>query len=186
MMLALKLLGVWRCVKEAAWALFSAAMRYPWQAALIASLCLSGWLWWRLNAERARVSELTAEVMSVRTASEQAKALAKKQQDETRTKYAQIAKDAADDRKDLDRAARDLADAHLASLRAKGGVCRSAAAPASAGTDTGKPAELPAAAELVGIAPEDLRACSAWVAFGITHQRAAVAKVGAGVAEIAP
>ena len=184
MMLALKLLGVWRWLKEADVALWSVARRYPLHAGLIASLCLSGWLWWRLNAERARVSELAAEVMSVRTASDQAKALAKKQQDESRAKFERIAKDTANDRKDLDRAASDLADAHLDRMRKEGGVCRIAAAPASAGTDTGKPAELPAAAELVGIAPQDLRACSAWVAFGITHQRAAVAKVGAGLAVV--
>ncbi|MBS4048061.1 MAG: hypothetical protein KG075_17075 [Alphaproteobacteria bacterium] len=44
-MLALKLLGLWRWLREALSALLSLAGRYPWQAALIASLCLSGWLW---------------------------------------------------------------------------------------------------------------------------------------------
>lgn len=185
-MLALKLLGVWRWLMEAVSALLSLAGRYPLQAALIASLALSGWLWWGKQEALAERDAARSETAAIRTASEQAKALARKQQDETRAKYAQLAKDAADEHDQALDAARDLADAHIDRLRAKSGVCRSAAAPSSTGENPSKPAELPAATDMVGITPQDLRACSAWVAFGITHQQAAVAKVEAGLAEIAP
>jgi hypothetical protein len=44
-MIWLKLLGLFGWLKKTATALLGVAGRYPWQAALIASLCLSGWLW---------------------------------------------------------------------------------------------------------------------------------------------
>ena len=50
----LSLLGIGKWLREAATALLRLAGRYPWQAALIASLCLSGWLW-HGNTKRDRV-----------------------------------------------------------------------------------------------------------------------------------
>ena len=59
--LALKLLGIGRWLKQALGALLGAVGRYPWQAAIIASLCLSGWLWRAKNIERAGwVAEIAA------------------------------------------------------------------------------------------------------------------------------
>ena len=44
-LLLLKLLGIGRWLREAATGLFRLARTYPLQAAIIALLCLSGWLW---------------------------------------------------------------------------------------------------------------------------------------------
>ena len=50
--LGLKLLGIGRWLKEALGALLHLIRTYPLQAALIASLCLSGWLWRGRQAAR--------------------------------------------------------------------------------------------------------------------------------------
>lgn len=53
-LLLLRLLPLWNWLRGAAGALFSLARRYPLQAALIASLCLAGWLWRGWDQEKAR------------------------------------------------------------------------------------------------------------------------------------
>jgi hypothetical protein len=60
-MIWLKLLGVLNWVKKALTAFLDLARRYPLQAALIASLCLAGWLWW---GKREALSDLAAEKAS--------------------------------------------------------------------------------------------------------------------------
>lgn len=77
-MILLKLLGLWRWLKEAFSALLGIVRRYPLQTALIASLCLAGWMWQARNAERAKVSDLTAQIMSERAAYASAQAEAKR------------------------------------------------------------------------------------------------------------
>jgi len=85
MMLALKLLGLWRWLKSGLSALLSLAGRYPWQAALIASLCLSGWLWHgkgkalaERDAARAQIATITAAQKEAAEKAKQARADAEK------------------------------------------------------------------------------------------------------------
>ena len=51
-LLILKLLGIGKWLKEALSGLFDLIRQYPLQVALIASLCLSGWLWRGRQAAR--------------------------------------------------------------------------------------------------------------------------------------
>ncbi len=84
-MLALKLLGIWRWLKSGLSALLSLAGRYPLQAALIASLCLSGWLWHgkgkalaERDAARADLATITAAQKAATEKAKQARADAEK------------------------------------------------------------------------------------------------------------
>lgn len=51
------LLGIGKWLKEAAAALFGLVVRYPWQAALIASLCLAAWFWRGRNEARDELAQ---------------------------------------------------------------------------------------------------------------------------------
>jgi len=57
-MILLKLLGLANWLKEAATALLSLIRRYPWQAALIAALCLAGW---QYRGKQHALADLAAE-----------------------------------------------------------------------------------------------------------------------------
>ena len=64
--LLLKLLGISAWIKKGAYALLCGIKRYPTHAALIASLCLSGWLWRGKQsaiAERDAARDETAQVI---------------------------------------------------------------------------------------------------------------------------
>jgi len=95
-MILLRLLGLWRWLKQALGALLSLARRYPLQCALIASLCLSVWLWRGLNAERAKVSDLTALLVSERAAYVTAQAEAERLAIEARAATEKLSKGLAD------------------------------------------------------------------------------------------
>lgn len=75
--LALKLLGIWRWLKSGLSALLSLAGRYPWQAALIASLCLSGWLWHGKDKALAERDAARADLATITAAQKEAAAKAK-------------------------------------------------------------------------------------------------------------
>ena len=57
-MILLKLLGIGRWLKQAATALLGLIRRYPWQAALIAALCLAGW---QYSGKQNALADLAAE-----------------------------------------------------------------------------------------------------------------------------
>lgn len=57
-MIWLQLLGVWGWLKKAALSVFSAAVRYPWQAALIVAVVAAGWQFHRANGFRAELAAI--------------------------------------------------------------------------------------------------------------------------------
>ena len=77
-MIWLKLLGVLNWLKKALAALFRLAVAYPREAAIVALLCLSGWLWWHLGDEQdGRASDrlaYAAEIKRRDVASKEARA----------------------------------------------------------------------------------------------------------------
>ena len=76
-MIWLKLLGALNWAKRGLAALLGLARSHPWQAALIASLCLSGWLWHgkgKAEAERdAALSQIAALIEAQKQAAEKAR-----------------------------------------------------------------------------------------------------------------
>ncbi len=75
-MIWLKLLGVFGWLKKAATALLGLVRAYPLQTALIASLCLAGWIWRgkqhalaELDAARATIADMTAKAKAARAQS---------------------------------------------------------------------------------------------------------------------
>lgn len=85
MMLALKLLGIWRWLKTGLSSLLSLAGRYPWQAALVVALVACGWLWHgkgkalaERDAARAQIATITAAQKQATQKAKQARADAEK------------------------------------------------------------------------------------------------------------
>lgn len=166
--MTLWLLGALGWLRKAAGAALDLARRYPLQAACIALLCLSGWLWHgkgKALAERdAARAEIAAMIEAQKVATERAK--------QARAKTEKLTKDIADatdqHAADLDAISRRaLADR----MRAKAGSCAaSGAAPAAVpddpardpGADTG--GVYFTAAEADNLRRHEVRstACAAW------------------------
>lgn len=91
-LILLKLLGIGRWLREAAGRVFSAAMRYPWQAALVVALAACGWLWHGKGKALAERDAALADVAAMIEAQKQATALAVKE----RAKTEKLSKDIAD------------------------------------------------------------------------------------------
>ena len=160
--LLLKLLGITRWLKEAIWRVAGIAGRYPWQAALIASLCLSGWLWRGKQSALAERDAARDETARVITAGQQALAAQIKLHDETKAAYAAKAKEANDDyAKDL-AAASTAADRYANANRVRK-VCVSRPSETSGPAEDNHSAvpEVPAAETLVAITRADFDKCTA-------------------------
>ena len=80
-MLALKLLGIGKWLREAATGVLGLVRRYPLQAALIVSVCLSVWLWKGRQSARADAAKAERELSAQIAAYEKAQADAKAAQD---------------------------------------------------------------------------------------------------------
>ncbi len=65
--LLLKLLGISAWIKKGAYALLCGIKRYPLLAALIASLCISGWLWRGKQSAIAERDDARAETVALQT-----------------------------------------------------------------------------------------------------------------------
>lgn len=161
-------------------ALWGALCSYPREAAIVALLCLSGWLWVGWDNEVAAHKADNAANVAASAANHDAQVAQVKAAE---AKSAQIAKEAdnahtiqlADARSATDR----YADAHR--LPAKGGICP--AGPTAQGNDPGVPAEMPADPDMVAVPRTDLQALTEWVAFGVAAHNQAVAKIEAGQAK---
>lgn len=70
--LLLKLLGIGKWLKEALWRVVGLIRRYPLHTALIASLCLSGWLWRGKQSALAERDAAWAETVALQTKFKQA------------------------------------------------------------------------------------------------------------------
>lgn len=88
-MLWLRLLGIWGWLKKGLTALAGLVGRYPLQAALIASLCLSGWLWRGRQEARVNAAKWETAYGDQKLAYEKAQLLAAaKQADADRREFA--------------------------------------------------------------------------------------------------
>ena len=161
--LILKLLGISAWIKKGAYALLCGIKRYPLHAALIASLCISGWLWRGKQsalAERDAARDETAQVIK---AGQQALAAQKKEYDDARAKGAAIKKDQDNDNK-TDRAAASAAGNVYAANNGLRKVCRSGAVQTSASAENSDPGisqVAPTETELVAITRADFDKCTA-------------------------
>lgn len=163
--LGLRLLGVWRTFKALAGLLWAYARQYPWQTALIISLCLSGWLWrgkakaieqrdaWHLAFDKQKAAYIAAQREA------EAKAIA--------AKLAQEAKD-EQRRKDADNALKqDLADDRRRADVYAGRMRCQAPRSAPSGANLSSAPEAPqvvagpgVTTELVGITRDDFDICT--------------------------
>jgi len=92
------------CAKNAAVSIFKSAGAYPWQAALIASLCLSLWLYGGKQHARAIISKRDDTIAQMETASKIATAVQielNKQVTDKQTKIARMIDDKETNRRDI-------------------------------------------------------------------------------------
>lgn len=182
-MIWLKLLGLWGWLKKAAVALLGLVQRYPLQTALIASLCLSGWLWrgkQEAIAERDLARVQFADCLRVGQKAREAQIALNNQ---TKAKYEAAAKEADHDH------AKELADAldrterWIAANRVRqaGGSGAGVANAPAEGEVAGVHQEMPADAVLVGAA--DVRICTARSQDALSAYEFGQALIWAGVAE---
>jgi hypothetical protein len=161
--LLLKLFGIGRWLKGAATALLGVIGRYPWQAALIASLCLAGW---QYRGKQHALADLAAEKQAhaeTIKAGEQALTDQIALHDATKAKGAAIKKDQDNDNK-TDRAAASAAgDKYAAANRVRGKACVGRASETSASAEIADPgvSESAPAEALVAITRADFDKCTA-------------------------
>lgn len=166
-LLLLKLLGIRAWLKRAGGAVLGAALRYPWQAALVAALCLSAWLWRGWNQAEVRAdhwqaahAEQQAAVLAAQAEAAAAQAAADAREfsfktDLAETSHALSIKAAADARDAVAAFARD----HPVRVcrAAAGGAPGGAAGPGLPGDPGPVPGENPAS-DMVAIPRSDLDA----------------------------
>lgn len=186
--LALKLLGIGRWLREAAGRVFSAAMRHPWEAALIAALVACGWLWWGKSSALAERDEARAELVTLTDefkAAQAAAALAQRNadlanealQDERNRITAYVAKAA-------ETARRDAVGRYADRMRIAPD-CRPASAP-GVPENPGKPDGETGAPELVAITRADLDALTFDAVQGAVRYEWLKSLVDSGQAVVVP
>jgi hypothetical protein len=165
--LAIKLFlgGAIKRLTEALTALLGWAARYPWQAAVIASLCLSGWLWRGRQAARVEAARWEQAFVDQKAAYLSAQAEAKSRQI-IRDRQELAAQTALAAQVEQAHAANDTIRKNAVDAYARAHpvrLCRQAPASAPSGPgetsvpgDPGQPDEAPADADLVAITRTDL------------------------------
>ncbi len=166
-MLALKLLGLWRWLKSGLSALLSLAGRYPLAAALIASLCLSGWLWHGKGKALAERDAARADLATITAAQKEATQKAKQARADAEKLTKDLAHATDQHAADLDAISRRaLADRMRGQAARCGGGTVAAALPDSAqsdpGADTGGVYFTAAEADLLRRHEVRSTACAAW------------------------
>lgn len=142
--------------KTALTVLMDLARRYPLQMALIALLCLSGWLWRGWDKAEARIDAMEA-------AAKQSEALHRAAIKAQQDKFDRIKKETDDAYKASLADAGDRTDRFIAANRLRGKSCPIQTAAPSQGQGTGSP-EKPAAEAFVAVTEADVKACAgAWV-----------------------
>lgn len=187
--IALKLLGIGKFLREAAGSVFSAAMRYPWQAAFFASLCLSWWVWSgkekalaQRDASRAELSATVEQFKAAQAAADlaqrQAEAANETLQDERNRITAHVVKAAETARRaDVSR--------YADRMRIKAD-CRVAAIGSGVHQDPGKPDDQTGAPELVAITRADLDALTFDAVQGAVRYEWLKSLVDSGQAVVVP
>ena len=190
-MILLKLLGAWGWLKQAIGALLDLIRRYPLAAALIASLCLSMWLWRGWSAEQAaRKDDALAhseEMKAWRAASEQARkdqlALNAANQELSQRIADNAAQRHVETKRATDRAIADYAASHR--MRADSACRPVAAGEAPMHPDPGTPAG-PDGSELVAVPRADFEAVARDAVRGREAQAFLIDLVNGGLAVVVP
>jgi hypothetical protein len=161
--------------------------QYPWQAALIASLCLSGWLW--RGRQEARVNAAKWETaygdqrLAYEKASQDAHDLAVAQVKAVEARSEQKAKEADHAHEIALRVARSATDRFVAANRVRPDQVGSCPAPsASEGNGPGLPPEVPSD-PIVAVREPDLQALVEWATVGVEAHNHAVDRINAGTAK---
>lgn len=168
--LGLKLIGIGNWLKEAVRAAFRWCLARPWQAALIAALALSLWLYHGKQSETRRADAWHHAWQAQKNASEAAAAAQKALNAKIQTTYKEAANVAQERYVALSDRSGDLTRDYIAAHRVRpstGQACGSD--PAAPAGDPGVPAPVPAQAVLVD--ESDVRACSDAYAYALSaHQ----------------
>ena len=125
------LLTAWGGVKR----MFDVALRYPWQAALIVSLCLSAWLYSGKQGARATIAKRDATIAQMEAASKIATAIQialNKAVTDKQTEIARLTDNDETNRRDV----ADRSRAYAGRMSAQN-YCRQASGPAQSGIAQG-------------------------------------------------
>jgi hypothetical protein len=120
------ILRIFKYARSVILRIFKYAIAYPWQAALIAALCLAGWLYMGKQDAQATISKRDATIVAMTKASEEARAAQIALNKANTDKQTEIARKADND----ETIRRDIADrsrAYADRMRA-GAYCRKASA----------------------------------------------------------
>ncbi len=162
--LLLKLVGVWGWLKEAAVALLGLVRRYPLQAALIASLCLSGWLWRGKQEALAERDLARVQFADCQRAGIKAREAQIALNRETKAKYEAAAKEADHEHEKALALANDRTERWIANHRVRPQEDRSRASGTSApsqGEATERGDGRSEGTDLVAVSADDVRICTA-------------------------
>lgn len=182
----LKLLGIGKWLREAATALLGVISRNPWQAALIAAMCLAGW---QYRGKQHALADLAAERLAhaeTIKAGQQAYAAQIALNKAAEAKSAAIAKDQDNDIKTERAAASAAGDKYAAANRVRGKACVGRASETSASAENPDPgiSEVdPAEAQLVAITRADFDKCTALYPYANGAYKWGVVLREAGLAE---
>ena len=166
--------------KNAALRIFKVAAAYPLQAAIIALLCLSAWLYWSKQNVRVTVAQREATIAQMKQASKIATA-------------AQIALNAERTRKDTDNAkqsdlryitaqaaAGDATVRYIDRWRVRPNSCLSKTDSATQGDNSKVPDAM--SARTILVSERDVQACSAATGYAIEAHNHAASLIGEGLA----
>jgi hypothetical protein len=166
-------------------ALLGVMRRYPWQAALIAALCLSFGLWRGNLAKDRMIDKINAELAETIKASQQAYAAQVALNKAAEAKSAAIAKETDDDIKTERAAASVAGDKYAAANRVRGKACVGRASETSASAENPDPgiSEVTPAEALVAITRADFDKCTALYPYANGAYKWGVVLREAGLAE---
>ena len=163
MPILLKLIGAWGWLKQALGALLSLVRRYPLQAALIALLCLSGWLWRGKERALSERDDARAETAQVIQAGKDALAAQIALNEATKAKY-EAAAEKADHEHSIELAdAMSRADRYIRDNRVRkaGGSGASVANATAEGEAAERGDGSGEGSDMVAVTAEDVRICTA-------------------------
>ena len=151
------------------------ARRYPLQMALIAFLCLSGWLWRGWDKAEARIDAMEA-------AAKQSEALHRAAIKAQQDKFDRLKKETDDGYKAALADAGDRTSRYIDTHRLRGKSCAIEAAAPGQGESAGSP-EKPAAVPFVAVSEADVKVCGSLYAYSLAAHQWAQGLIREGVGE---
>ena len=182
-MIWLQLLGVWGWLKKAALNVFSAAVRYPWQTALIVAVVASCWLWRGKESALRERDAARAQIVALVKASDDNRKAAEEQVRQQQAAFDRAAKEAQNEYQDSLASAHNATDAYIRSHRLPSRQADQCA-PASSGKgeSPGVPPAMPSDSRMVAVSETDLQSLVDWLNVGVAAHNMAVEKINRGEA----